>query len=72
MVGAGFNVVRLVVAAEAAQQRAVFREPVAHLQVVVRTAVVSLNLKGPRRWFGIVRNKPQTESKFDLGEIKRK
>lgn len=44
MVGAGFDVIWLVVATEAAQQWAVFRVPITNLQVVIGTTVMSLNL----------------------------
>lgn len=45
LVGAALDVVRLVVSAEAAQKRAAFWIPIAHLEVVISTAVVPLNLR---------------------------
>ena len=44
LVGAGFDVIWLVVATEASQQGAVFRVPITHFQVVIGTTVMSLNL----------------------------
>lgn len=45
LVGAALDVIWLVVAAEAAQQRAVFRVPITNLEIVISTAVVPLNLQ---------------------------
>lgn len=44
VVGAGFDVIWFVVATEAAKERAVFRVAITHLQVVIGTTVMSLNL----------------------------
>lgn len=44
-VGAAFDVVWFVIAAEPAEQRAALRNAVPHLHVVVGTAVMSLNLQ---------------------------
>lgn len=44
-VGAAFDVVWFVVAAEPAEQRAALRTAIPHLQGVVGTAVMSLNLQ---------------------------
>lgn len=49
LVGAAFDVVGLVVAAETAEQPAALRTAVPHLHVVVAAAVVFLNLQRKQR-----------------------
>lgn len=66
MVGAGFDVIWLIVATEAAQKRAVFRVPITHFQVIIGTTVMSLNL---RRGFRLEVDKQVmefTKNKHDL------
>lgn len=48
LVGAAFDVVRFVVAAEASEQRAAVRAAIPHLHVIIRTAVVPFNLQSKR------------------------
>lgn len=56
LVGAGLEVVRLVVATEAAQQWAALRAAITHLQVVIGTVVMPLNLDG-QQWVRVARER---------------
>lgn len=70
LVGAGLEVVRLVVAAEAAQQRAALWVAVTHLQVVIGTVVMPLNLER-QEWAREARERERQREQEDKIEKQR-